>query len=168
MVSPFGPIPALLYLIVGGQPVINSGSTSFPVTNGSVDAVYEVVEPAYLPIANGEYTIPVTLLDSSGAALAFPTTATFEGHLAPVSSVGTASASAPEPRFVPRRGSTTQPLICNTTAAVVPNVRSEGLAEPVGDIVFSCVGGTTGPSTPIDVTVTLNTNLTSRLSRTRP
>jgi hypothetical protein len=158
----------VLYLIVGDKPVSNSGSTSLQVTNGSVDALYEVAFPPIYPFQYEEYSIPVTLLDSSGTALAFPPPTTFEGHVAPLSSVGTASASDPEPRFLPSRGSTAPPLICETAAGVPPTVRSEGLAEPMADIVFSCVGGTAGPSTPINVTVTLNTNVTSRLLPNAP
>jgi hypothetical protein len=53
-------------------------------------------------------------------------------------------------------------LMCDAESAVVPTMRAEGLAEPVGDIFVVCTGGTPGPSTPIQVTITLNTNLTSR------
>jgi hypothetical protein len=42
-------------------------------------------------------------------------------------------------------------------------LRAESLAEPLGDIVLNCTGGTPGPSIPIDVTVELSTNLTSRI-----
>ena len=45
-------------------------------------------------------------------------------------------------------------------------MRAEGLAEPVGDIVVSCTGGTPGPSSPIQITVELNANLTSRILNT--
>jgi hypothetical protein len=56
---------------------------------------------------------------------------------------------------------------CNANAGVPPTVRSEGLAELVGDVVLLCTGGT---PTPVDLDVPrmnfrifLNTNVTSRL-----
>ena len=56
---------------------------------------------------------------------------------------------------------------CNANAGVPPTVRSEGLAELVGDVVLLCSGGT---PTPVDIEVPrmnfrvfLNTNVTSRL-----
>ena len=62
---------------------------------------------------------------------------------------------------------------CNVTAGVPPLVRSEGITELVGDIVLNCTGGTptaqTGTATSptpvpgVNVTVFLNTNVTSRL-----
>jgi hypothetical protein len=54
---------------------------------------------------------------------------------------------------------------CNVTAGVPPLVRSEGITELVGDIVLNCTGGipTTGTVPGVNVTVFLNTNITSRL-----
>jgi len=57
------------------------------------------------------------------------------------------------------------PLSCNTTES--PNiVRAEGIAEQVGDLVLNCTGGVPTPlGEPIpeyEVTMTLNTNITSR------
>jgi hypothetical protein len=42
-------------------------------------------------------------------------------------------------------------------------MRAEGLAEPVGDIVVNCTGGYAGPLWPIQITVELSANLTSRI-----
>jgi hypothetical protein len=54
-----------------------------------------------------------------------------------------------------------QALDCTADAAVVPTVRSEGEAEAVGDVFLVCSGGTPAASTPINITLTLNTNITS-------
>jgi hypothetical protein len=151
------PVPDALYLIVNGQPVIGAGNTSVPVTNGTVDVLYEVTAP---PL--GLYTVPVTLLDASGDPLDFPGTSAFAGSLTPLSTVGTASATAPEPRFVATTAPPSASMICQVSTPVVPTVRAEGLAERLGDIILICGGGATGPSTPVDVTVTLGANLTSR------
>src|SRR4029077_16612827 len=55
---------------------------------------------------------------------------------------------------------------CNATSNTV-NVRSEGLAELVGDIVLSCTGGlptALGSNVPqTNFVIGLNTNITSRL-----
>jgi hypothetical protein len=151
------PEPDDLYLIVNGQPVTSAGNTSLPVTNGTVDVLYEVTAP---PL--GPYFVRVTLLDASGDPLDFPGTSAFAGGLTPLSTVGTASATAPEPRFMATTAGPSASMICQMSTPVIPTVRSEGLAERLGDIVLICGGGTTGPSTPVDVTVTLGTNLTSR------
>ncbi len=59
------------------------------------------------------------------------------------------------------------PLTCVANAGVPPIVRSEGLAELVGDVVLICTGGTPtllGQPVPrINFRVFLNTNVTSRL-----
>jgi hypothetical protein len=86
------------YLIVGGQPVMSAGSTSLTVANGSVNVLYEIATGNEFSIDT--LTIPATLLDVSGAPLAFPAQAVFAGELAPVSNIGTASPTAPEPRFL--------------------------------------------------------------------
>lgn len=84
-------------MIVGGQPVMSAGSTSLTVANGSVNVLYEIATGNEFSIDT--LTIPATLLDVSGAPLAFPAQAVF-GELAPVSNIGTASPTAPEPRFL--------------------------------------------------------------------
>jgi hypothetical protein len=56
-----------------------------------------------------------------------------------------------------------QELTCTTAPPLPLILRAEGLAEPVGDIVVNCTGGTPGPSSPIQITVELNANLTSRI-----
>jgi len=67
---------------------------------------------------------------------------------------------------------TTSPGIGNFTctaanASVTPTVRSEGITELVGDIVLDCTGGTlVTPGAvipPVNITVFLNTQVTSRL-----
>jgi hypothetical protein len=91
------------YLIVGGMAAGAAGSTSLPVSGGSVDVLYEVTENGGFngcPCLDG-FTIPGALLDSSGASLAYPANAVFKGNLAPIDSTATASPTAPRPRFVP-------------------------------------------------------------------
>jgi len=64
-----------------------------------------------------------------------------------------------------------QPVVCNTSVSVTPIVRSEGLAELVGDLVLYCTGGT--PTAPgvavpqVNITVFLNTNITSKVLGTQ-
>ena len=50
-----------------------------------------------------------------------------------------------------------------TFNASSPTVHQEGLAEPVGNISFTCTGGTAGSTVSLTVFVTLNTNITNRL-----
>jgi hypothetical protein len=61
----------------------------------------------------------------------------------------------------------TAPLSCQANAGATPLVRSEGLAELVGDVVIICQGGTptaVGQTVPqVNVQIFLNTNVTSRL-----
>jgi len=56
---------------------------------------------------------------------------------------------------------------CNTTGASPNIVRSEGVAELVGDVILNCTGGTptkAGKEIPLsNVQVSLNTNITSRI-----
>jgi len=56
-----------------------------------------------------------------------------------------------------------QQLSCSTAPPAPLLMRANGLAEPVSDIVITCTGGTPGPSVPVEITVDLNTNLTSRI-----
>jgi hypothetical protein len=71
---------------------------------------------------------------------------------------------------VPASAQFTPSLQCTFNAAVTPTVRAEGLTELVGDIVLDCTGGTpTLPTLPVpqgNITVFLNTNLTSRITST--
>ncbi|HYZ86933.1 MAG TPA: hypothetical protein VE621_21125, partial [Bryobacteraceae bacterium] len=59
------------------------------------------------------------------------------------------------------------PLACQANAGATPLVRSEGLAELVGDVVIICQGGTPTPSgqtvPQVNIQIFLNTNITSRL-----
>lgn len=61
-------------------------------------------------------------------------------------------------------------MTCTANAAVPPTLRAEGLTELVGDIVIDCVGGQPTPlglAIPqANITVFLNTNITSRLIAT--
>ena len=69
-----------------------------PVTNGTVEVLYQVA----LSDAQTMDSLTITAtLDSAGAALAFPAQAVFGGWLAPADDTGTASPTAPEPRFWP-------------------------------------------------------------------
>ncbi|MGA2877338.1 MAG: hypothetical protein ABSG13_00135 [Bryobacteraceae bacterium] len=58
-------------------------------------------------------------------------------------------------------------ITCNTANAVNNNVRAEGVAELLGDLVLNCTGGTTttaGAAIPLEnITLSINTNITSRL-----
>jgi hypothetical protein len=64
---------------------------------------------------------------------------------------------------------TVNPLSCNATAGTPPLLRSEGLAEEVGQVVITCtggsptLGGTSIPTVNIQVYLSANTTLTSRL-----
>jgi len=64
-----------------------------------------------------------------------------------------------------------QPVVCNTSVSVTPIVRAEGLSELVGDLVLYCTGGSpTAPGRPVpqvNVTVFLNTNITSKVLGTQ-
>jgi hypothetical protein len=59
------------------------------------------------------------------------------------------------------------PFQCQAATGVPPTIRAEGLTELMGDLVLSCSGGVPTPAgqvvQPVNITVTLNTNLTSRL-----
>jgi len=62
------------------------------------------------------------------------------------------------------------PLSCAVNQGVSTQVRAEGLAELVGDIVINCTGGTvtaSGAAMPqVNVQVFLNTNVTSKITGT--
>jgi len=64
-----------------------------------------------------------------------------------------------------------QPITCSTSVTVTPIVRAEGLAELVGDLVLYCQGGTPtafgNPVPSMNVTVFLNTNITSKVLGTQ-
>jgi hypothetical protein len=64
-----------------------------------------------------------------------------------------------------------QPITCSTSVTVTPIVRSQGLAELVGDLVLYCTGGTptlAGNAVPaVNITVFLNTNITSHVLGTQ-
>ena len=59
----------------------------------------------------------------------------------------------------------TSPLLCNIVATVPPQVRAEGLAELLGDVVIQCNGGVPTPAgqplPEFSFSLLLNTNLTS-------
>jgi hypothetical protein len=61
---------------------------------------------------------------------------------------------------------------CATNVSAVPQLRAEGLTEVTGDIVITCTGGNpVQPGTQIptvNISVFLNTNVTSRLFSTAP
>jgi len=88
------------YLLVAGKPVTNAGTTSVPVVNGTVRLLYDIRSAN--PTAIDSFTIPATLMDSSGMPLPFPSQAAFTGQLGPVNNTATASSTAPEPRFAPQ------------------------------------------------------------------
>ncbi|MGA2134171.1 MAG: hypothetical protein ABSH50_17905 [Bryobacteraceae bacterium] len=88
-----------LYLMSGGKPVTGPGSTLLTVSGGAVEVIYEVASAD--ASAFDQFVITATLLGPTEAPMSFPANTVFAGQLAPVNSTGTASASAPEPRFVP-------------------------------------------------------------------
>jgi hypothetical protein len=59
------------------------------------------------------------------------------------------------------------PFQCASNVEVPPEVRAEGWTELVGDITLSCTGGVSTPAgqvvQPVNFTVNISTNLTSRL-----
>jgi len=61
-----------------------------------------------------------------------------------------------------------QELDCSPSATVTPTARAEGEAEAVADVLLVCSGGTPSVSTTINITLTLNTNLTSLTFATSP
>lgn len=62
------------------------------------------------------------------------------------------------------------PLVCVANAGVPPIVRSEGVAEEVGQVVINCTGGTATAAgqalQTINVQIFMNSNITSRLLNT--
>jgi hypothetical protein len=61
-----------------------------------------------------------------------------------------------------------QALNCTLNPEATLHVRPEGEAERVAPFVVVCTGGIASASVPIDITVTLNTNLTSLTFATDP
>lgn len=59
------------------------------------------------------------------------------------------------------------PFQCQTTTGVPPTIRAEGWTELVGDLIMNCTGGVPTPAgqvvQPVNITVSISTNLTSRL-----
>lgn len=68
---------------------------------------------------------------------------------------------------LPVAAQTVNGVQCTASVTSTPTLRSEGLTELIGDFVFNCTGGQvlpTGTNLPqTDLTVTLNTDLSSRL-----
>jgi hypothetical protein len=62
---------------------------------------------------------------------------------------------------------TSQTIACSANVAVPPQLRAEGMTELIGDILLICTGGTPllagGPIPTVNITVSLGTNVTSRL-----
>src|SRR5438034_7150011 len=59
------------------------------------------------------------------------------------------------------------PLLC-TASATPPNVRLEGLAEKMGDIVLGCTGGTPGAVITGNLGISLSVPITNRLTPGTP
>jgi hypothetical protein len=55
------------------------------------------------------------------------------------------------------------PFVCNAIAAVPPTVRGEGLAELTGDVILNCSGNAPAGGITANVSVFLNTLVTSKL-----
>jgi hypothetical protein len=66
----------------------------------------------------------------------------------------------------------TSTFSCSATSGVPNIIRAEGLTELLGDLVLNCTGGTFTPAgQPIplqNVQISINTNITSRISPSRP
>ena len=60
------------------------------------------------------------------------------------------------------------PITCNASAAAPPVVRAEGRAELVSDIVLTCTGGNPTMAAPVNISIFLNTNITSNLTGPGP
>jgi hypothetical protein len=60
------------------------------------------------------------------------------------------------------------PMTCNANASVPPIVRAEGKAELVSDIVLVCTGGNPAAPAPLNISIFLNTNITSNLTGPGP
>ena len=60
------------------------------------------------------------------------------------------------------------PLTCNASAPAPPIVRAEGRAELVSDIVLTCTGGNPTMAVPVNISIFLNTNITSNLTGPGP
>src|SRR5271166_6388475 len=62
-------------------------------------------------------------------------------------------------------------VTCGSSVTVTPIVRSQGLTELVGDLVLTCTGGTPtlagNPVPAVNITVFLNTNITSKVLGTQ-
>jgi len=75
--------------------------------------------------------------------------------------VGLASAQ------VPGNGTANSSLSCAANVAVPPALRAEGMTDLIGDIVITCTGGSAvangTPLPTVNITVSLGTNVTSRL-----
>ena len=59
-------------------------------------------------------------------------------------------------------------MACNASAVAPPIVRAEGRAELVSDILLTCTGGNPAIKAPVNVSVFLNTNITSNLTGPGP
>jgi len=55
-------------------------------------------------------------------------------------------------------------VTCSVSAAAPPIVRAEGKAELVSDILLVCTGGNPAAAAPVNLSVFLNTNITSNLT----
>jgi hypothetical protein len=60
------------------------------------------------------------------------------------------------------------PLTCNASAPAPPIVRAEGRAELVSDIVLTCTGGKPTAAGSVNISIFLNTNITSNLTGPGP
>lgn len=60
------------------------------------------------------------------------------------------------------------PMTCNVSAPAPPVVRAEGRAELVSDIVLTCTGGNPTMAAPVNISIFLNTNITSNLTGPGP
>jgi hypothetical protein len=64
-----------------------------------------------------------------------------------------------------------QSFQCQNTTSVIPNVRGEGFAELLGDIVLDCTGGTPTPPNAtvpqVNIVVQLDTSVSSKVTATQ-
>src|SRR5437016_2363384 len=60
------------------------------------------------------------------------------------------------------------PMTCAASAGVAPTVREEGRSELIGDIVLVCHGGNPAAPVVVNLSIFLNTNITSNLTGPGP
>src|SRR5580704_13716000 len=171
----------------GGGQLVASGSTSqvASAATGRTATVGGVALTEYtiqidglsLPLPPGHYWVTVTPQPAGSPS---PTASETSG----ANCVGTPCGSGGDPFFLnqsfvfaPVSGvnfsmgvtgsvatSPVPPVLCQVNVGVPPVVRAEGIAEPIGDIVLSCTGGTPTAASDAIPTVTFQVSLNTKLT----